>query len=177
METDETTVSHCLEIVLDAPVMAQVLIYHLGLHKNGITETKMIFASRAPSENDYLVLWWVSQRDIRSLWTNFISFSCFFTMGERNNMYSTSEHEIEHTLTFCWDNRNPGDLLWSTIPCCLCPQHISWAPYYTVYHALFCVCFLVVGTYRGRWTNWVEESFSLLDWLIEWIILPHVSSF
>ena len=67
METDETTVSHCLEIVLEAPVMAQVLIYHLGLNKNGITETKMIFASRAPSENDYLVLCWGSQGDGRSL--------------------------------------------------------------------------------------------------------------
>ena len=67
METDETTVSHCLEIVLEAPVMAQVLIYHLGLNKNGITETKMIFASRAPSENDYLVLCWGSPGDGRSL--------------------------------------------------------------------------------------------------------------
>ena len=67
METDETTVSHCLEIVLESPVMAQVLIYHLGLNKNGITETKMIFASRASSENDYLVLWLGSLRDIGSL--------------------------------------------------------------------------------------------------------------
>lgn len=108
-----------------------------------------------------------SPRDTRSLWTNFISFSCFALWGREKKMFSTSEHETEHSLTFCWDNKSTVRfLIKHNTPWTLLLAKRSLL--YIMQSCFRCLYFLLVGTYRGRWTNRVEESCNCLfsfDWL------------